>query len=105
MDTDKQFMTKTDLQLAFNDFEQKIREQHETRIQMISGHYSDVLKSNQELSTRVCSLDNKIDVLICQIQPILEAQKVVVLIHKFFKWLGIPVTAIGVFIYWVMKNI
>ena len=103
------FVTKSDLQEAFSQFEQKIKEQHETRIQMISGYYSDVLKSNQDLRRDVCGtnekINNKIDTLIEQIQPILDAQRLVVTLHAFFKWLGLPFTVIGLAIYWVWSKL
>jgi len=85
------FVTKKDLQ--------------ELEARMISGHYSDVLKSNQELKERVCSsnkvMNEKLDMLIQQIQPILDAQKLVTTLHSFFKWLGIPFTGLGFLIWWV----
>ena len=99
------YITKQDLR----EFEDKIREQHEIRIQMISAHYSDVLKSNQELKERVCGankeINHKIDALIEQIQPVLDAQKLVTTIHAFFKWLGLPFTAIGFFIWWIWSKV
>lgn len=103
------FVTKTDLQEAFSQFELRIKEQHETRIQMISGHYSGVLKSNQDLRRDVCNankeLTTKLDALINQIQPILDAQRLVVTLHAFLKWLGLPFTIVGLAVYWVWKNL
>ena len=99
------YVTKQDLL----EFEEKIKEQHEIRIQMISGHYSDVLKSNLDLKERVCSsnkaLNEKLDTLIDQIQPILDAQKLVVTIHAFFKWLGVPFTAVGLAAWWIWSKL
>lgn len=95
------YITKKDL----DEFEQKIKEQHETRIQMISGHYSHVLKSNQELTQQVCSTCEKVDTLITQLQPILDAQKVVVSLHAFLKWIGLPFTAVGFFVWWMWTKI
>jgi len=95
------YVTKEDLK----EFEQKIKEQHEIRIQMISGHYSHVLKSNQELTAKVCTTCDKVDRLIDTIQPILDAQKVVISLHAFLKWIGLPFTAVGFFIWWVWTKI
>ena len=105
----EKFVTSDDLKKAFDDFEHRITQQHEMRIQMISGHYSDVLKSNQELKERVCSsnkvMNEKLDTLIEQIQPILDAQKLVVTLHAFLKWLGMPFTVIGLAVWWVWSKL
>lgn len=94
-------MTKDDLR----EFEAKIREQHEIRIQMISSHYSHVLKSNQELTARVCETSKKIDKLVEQIQPILDAQKFIATLHAFLKWLGLPFTVVGLAIWWIWSKL
>jgi hypothetical protein len=107
------FVTKQDLQTAFTDFEKKITEQHEkqheTRIQMISGHYSDVLNSNKQLKESVCAahkaLESKLDNLIEKVQPTLEVQEGLGFIQKIFKMLGIPFAALFLFIYWIFKQL
>ena len=99
------YVTKQDLL----EFEEKIKEQHEIRIQMISGHYSDVLKSNLDLKEKVCSsnrvMNEKLDTLIDQIQPILDAQRVVISLHAFLKWLGLPFTVVGLAVWWAWNKL
>jgi hypothetical protein len=105
----EKFVTREDLKEAFSEFEERITLQHEKRIQMISGHYSDVLKSNQDLQARVCGankeINQKIDTLLDQIQPILDAQRVVISLHAFLKWLGLPFTVVGLAVWWAWNKL
>lgn len=67
------FVTKADFHATFAEFEKRLTEQ---RIE----HYAEVLASNTELKDKVAEL-------IVNLQPVIDAQKFVVLIHAFFKWL------------------
>jgi hypothetical protein len=98
---EEEYVTKGDL----HELESRLTEQHEKRIQMVSAHYSSVLKSNQELTTKVCGFSEKQDILLEQIQPILDAQKVLISIHAFLKWIGLPFTTLGLFIWWMWNKI
>ena len=99
------YVTKQDLL----EFEEKIKEQHEIRIQMISGHYSDVLKSNQDLRRDVCGsnkvINDKLDSLTVSIQPVLDALRLVVTLHAFLKWLGLPFTVVGLAVWWAWSKL
>lgn len=98
---EEEYVTKGDL----HELESRLTEQHEKRIQMVSGHYSNVLKSNQDLTAKVCSTCEKLNVLIDQIQPILDALKVLISLHAFLKWIGLPFTTVGLFVWWVWNKL
>jgi replicative DNA helicase len=97
----KDFVTKEDLEEAFDRFQCRITEEHEKRIQMISAHYSDVLKSNKELIDRVCSAHESIDAKMANINhqleklnPIIEMLLVLGGGRKFAVWVA-PLGIIG----------
>ncbi len=93
------YATKHDLL----DLEKRMTEKFENNIQQVSGHYSDVLKSNQNLTKVVGELSATVTTLVGTLQPVIEAQKFVVTLHSFFKWLGLPFIAIFAFIMWLFK--
>lgn len=103
------FVTKEDLKEEFDIFALRIKQEHEARIQMISGHYSDVLKSNQELKARVCGANKeitaKLDTLIAQMEPYIKARTFVDIIHSTLKWFGVPFTLVGFAVYWVWSKL
>ena len=96
------YVTKDDLQNALVEFEQRLEKrivsEGEMRIQQMSGHYSNVLKGYQDLN-------KKFDQLLDALQPVIDAQKFVVMTHTFFKWLGVPMVAVFGFCYWVWTKL
>jgi replicative DNA helicase len=96
------FVTKQDLDEAFDAFQVRITQEHEKRIQMISGHYSDVLKSNKELIDRVCSAHESIESKLSSVNhklekldPIIEMLLVLGGGRKFAVWIA-PLAIFGV---------
>jgi replicative DNA helicase len=96
------FVTKEDLQQSFDAFQHRITEEHEKRIQMISAHYSDVLKSNKDLIERVCSSHDSIEAKLSSVNhkldkldPIIEMLLVLGGGRKFAVWIA-PLAIFGV---------
>lgn len=101
MDSLEHYATKHDLL----DLEKRMTEKFENNIQQVSGHYSDVLKSNQNLTMVVSELNKTVTTLADTLQPVIDAQKLVVMTHSFLKWLGIPFVAVFAFLVWLFKMI
>lgn len=93
-----QYVTKSDLKEALDSFERHLNVRQEQRIQVISGQYLELLESNKEVH-------RKLGDLVDSLQPILDAQRTIINIHSFFKWLGIPFGIVIATCYWIWKNI